>query len=220
MSEENNTSTSELQEAKREAELAKKEAELAKKEAELARKEAESAKNNPGKGKGGKKKVVLIVVLAIVILALAAVIIFLLLRKGTASVTKDDTVPNTIVTKDNVDEVMKDLDKEMTPVGSYELSMTTTWNFKNGSAISKDAFIENVETNPNSVYATIEIADTGEQIYKSPVLQRGSHVENIKLDAKLKKGTYDCVCTYHILNDAETDETSSTRVTMTVIVKK
>ena len=224
--EENNISSSELEAAKREAELAKKEAELARKEAELIKKEADGAGNNSGlKKKGGGKKVVAITACSVVFVAMVVVIVYLLNMKGIIQLNKDtedvDQIPNSVVTEDNVEEIMQGInDENLTPPGSYELSMTTEWTFKNGDAVSEDAFIENVKDNQNSVYVTIVIRDTGEEIYKSPILKRGSHIENIKLDKALEKGLYDCVCTYHLLNKEETADESTTKIALKIKVKK
>ncbi len=124
-----------------------------------------------------------------------------------------------VVTPDNIEEVISSLDEaEVTPIGSYEVLMNTTWNFESSEDASYDAVIGNSKYNQNEVYFTIELADTGEEIYQSPYIPVGSDLENIKLQEKLNKGTYECVLTYHLV-DSNMSEVSTVSVTMTVIIQ-
>lgn len=153
-------------------------------------------------GKKGKGGVIALVICAIVIVALIGVIIFLLNRG------KDDTSDgpkrNVVVTEKNVEKVASNLtEKEPTPIGSYEVRMNSNWEFEDGLSASSNAYVENVETNTNAVYFDIVRADTNEKIYESPILPIGSHLEAITLDKNLEVGNYDCVCTYHLLDEEE-----------------
>ena len=49
--------------------------------------------------------------------------------------------------------------------------------------------------------------DDGEQtlLYSSLVLPVGKRLEELKLNQVLEDGTYDAVCTYHILDDEDPD---------------
>ena len=95
---------------------------------------------------------------------------------------------NVVVNKDNVDEILEQLEDPV-PTGSYEVKMNSTWDFARGDAPSDNAYVENVEANTNSVYIT--------------------------LDSNLSAGTYECLVTYHILD--ENDESMSTvKLTLTI----
>jgi hypothetical protein len=61
------------------------------------------------------------------------------------------------------------------------------------------------------------LADTEENIYSSPVLPIGSHLEDITLDKELEDGTYDCVMTYTLV-DEDQNPLSSVRVSLTIVV--
>lgn len=165
-------------------------------------------------GKKNRKVVSPIVVIVPIVLILVAVGIFLIM-------SEEEKIPaNLVVTPDNVEEVLGQLkDEDKTPVGSYEVMMTTNWTFDNGTAVSKDASIKNVVNNNNTVYVTITHPDTGEEIYKSPYIPVGSTLNNIKLDKDLPAGKYKATLTYHLIDESY-KEVSTTALYVTINVKK
>lgn len=171
--------------------------------------EQEKSKKN---GKGGK---IAFAACLVVIVVLLGVVIFLLFRG------QDEEEPkrrNVVVNEDNVDEVLESLAEEgYVPPGYYEVTMNSTWNFPSGDAPSENAYVENATTNTNPVYFDVVRDDTGETIYESPILPVGSHLENFELDTVLDAGTYDCVMTYHLL-DEEEQEISTLQITVQVVI--
>ena len=164
-------------------------------------------------GKGGK---IAIIAGIVVIIALLIVVIVLLLRGK----TEEEPKRNTIATNDNVEEVVDNMaaDEYVEP-GYYNTSMTNTWHFKNGDAVSEDAFVENKEENTNDVYFDVFLASDEENpILRSPVIPRGAELENISLDKPLDAGTYDCVMVYHLVDDDQRS-ISTLRVGITIIVE-
>lgn len=155
--------------------------------------------------KGGKKAIAICVVLAI----LLAILLFLLLNR--------DTERDVVVNEDNLEDVIAN--HEFVPAGSYEVTMNSTWNFANGTAASDNAYVKNAETNKNPVYFDVMRTDTNEVIYESPILAVGSHLEKITLDSDLPAGTYDCLVTYHLLDEKD-EEISTVKLTLTVNVRK
>lgn len=150
-----------------------------------------------------------IVSFAVFSLVLTGIIIFLIMGKESY---------NQVVTPANIEEVISKVKKEeMTTVGSYEVLMNTTWDFKSSKEASYDAVVGNSVYNKNTVYFTIKLADTNQEIYKSPYLKVGSDLKHIKLKENLKKGTYDCVMTYHLV-DSDFKEISTVSVTMSIII--
>lgn len=132
----------------------------------------------------------------------------------------ETTKRNVVVTPDNVDEVIGNMNEDdYVAPGSYEVTMNTTWNFSNGSSASENAYVGNSTSNTNDVYFDITLADTGENIYSSPVIPVGSHLENIALDKKLDKGSYDCVVTYTLV-DKDQNSLSTVRVSLTINVEQ
>lgn len=171
--------------------------------------------NTNSKGSNGLK--IAIAVGVVVIIALLGVVIFLLVGRGKEEPEKR----NVVVTQDNVEEVVEDMiNEDYIEPGYYEASMNTTWTFATGSDVSEDAYVANVEGNTNDVYFDVVLAEDEDQvIYKSPVLPRGSELDNIALDTPLDAGTYDCVCIYHLIDD-EQKTISTVRVGITVIVNQ
>lgn len=156
---------------------------------------------------------IIIAVAGIIICVLVGVILYML-------VGKDSKAYNTVVTPDNVEEVIAELDEaEHTPVGSYEVVMNTDWVFPDSSSASSNAYVENSVDNQNTVYFTIALANGTTPIYESPLIPVGSHLEDIKLDTKLDAGTYDAVMTYHLVDD-DNKEISSVSVSMKITIDK
>ena len=126
---------------------------------------------------------------------------------------------NVVVNEKNVDEVISQLAEERTPPGSYQVTMNTTWNFPSGDEPSENAYVKNAEANTNSVYFDVTRSDTEETIYESPIIPVGSWLEDITLDTNLPDGVYNCVITYHLLDD-EDKSISTVKLTFTIVVGK
>jgi hypothetical protein len=177
--------------------------------------ETESTENVQNQGKKGgkdKKKKGPLIVSLIIILILLAIIAWLLWPK--------DEKRNVVVTKDNVDQVVKEMNEsEFVAPGYYTVTMTNEWHFADGTSISEDAYVENKEKNTNDVFFDVVLADDeSHTIYKSPVIPRGAKLESIALDEDLEPGTYDCVCIYNLIDEEQNTE-STLRVTLKVIVE-
>jgi hypothetical protein len=180
-----------------------------------------------GEAKGKKKGTGLLVFFLVVVIAALAVTVVLLLNKNNEKAENNLTVSdgatpekrNVVVNKENVEELIEDLSEEQrVQPGNYEVTMNTTWNFENGSSVSSNAYVANSEANTNDVYFDVFLSDTGENILKSPVLPIGSHLEEVKLDKALKKGTYDCVIVYSLI-DKDQNPLSEVRVGLTINVE-
>ena len=174
---------------------------------------AKSESQNKSLGRGGKIAIVAGIVIIIVLLI---VVVVLLLRGQKKEVSKR----NVVVAQNNVEEVVDDMaaDEYIEP-GYYSASMTNTWHFATGDAVSDDAFVENKEENTNDVYFDVFLASDEENpILKSPVIPRGAELDNISLDTPLDAGTYDCVMVYHLVDDDQ-NTVSTLRVGITIIVE-
>lgn len=172
-------------------------------------------KNGGTAEKGGKKTVFVLCIVVIVILL--ALVIYLLITRNQG---KDDGVVNRniVINEENVEKVLQQLEEEeVIPPGYYEVTMNSTWNFASGDAPSDNAYVKNAETNTNSVYFDVEKADTGEVVYESPILPVGSHIENITLDTNLVDGTYDCILTYHLIDEKNRD-IGTLKMTVTLVI--
>ena len=175
---------------------------------------ANEVKQKKSPGKGGR--IAIFVGIAIII-ALLVVVIVLLLRGR----KKEEPKRNVVVNQSNVEEVVDNmvLDEYVEP-GYYSASMTNTWHFATGDAVSEDAFVENKEENTNDVYFDVFLANDEENpILQSPIIPRGAELDNISLDKPLDAGTYDCVLVYHLVDD-EQNTVSTLRVGITIIVEQ
>lgn len=175
---------------------------------------ANENKNCQVEQKKNKKALIAVIIVAIVIICtLIGIIVYLL--------THEEEKPyNNVVTPDNVDEIVSQMEEsEKTPVGSYEVSMNTNWLFPDGDSPSTNAFVENVANNQNTVYFTIALTENkDEDIYKSPYLMIGSHLNDIKLDTSLSKGLHDAIITYHLV-DEDLNDLSSVSMYMTITIE-
>jgi hypothetical protein len=168
------------------------------------------------KEKGGKNRVIIICGM-VVIIALIGIIIYLLWPK-----TEEENNRNVVVTPDNVEEVIKEM-QESDPVqtGYYTVKQNSTWRFENGSSPSFNAYVENDARNSNDVYFDVflkgEEDNEDNAIYKSPVIPLGSSLEGITLEKALDAGTYDCVMIYHLIDeDQNTLDTLRVSVTLEI----
>lgn len=167
--------------------------------------------------KGGK---IALAVCGVTIVALAGAVIYLLVNRQELEPQEDQPLRNVVVNEDNVDEVLARLqEQEKVAPGYYEVMMNTTWNFPNGEEPSSNAYVENVETNTNSVYFDVTLTDTEETILASPILPVGSYLDNITLDTVLSAGTYDCLVTYHLLDD-EYNSIATLKLTLTIVIEE
>jgi len=164
----------------------------------------EGTKNE--KKKGGK----IALVICVILIVLLCILIYFLLHKA------DEKKRDVVVNEDNVEEIVSDMMEGVAP-GTYQVTMNSTWYFDNGLVSSNNAYVENAEANENPVYFDIARSDTDETIFKSPIIPVGSHLDDITLDEELPDGTYDCVMTYHLLdNDEET--VSTVRVGVKIVI--
>lgn len=159
------------------------------------------------KKKGGQ----IVLIVCIVIIVALSILIYFLLHKD------DEPKRDVVVNEENVDKILTNLE-DGPSASTYQVVMNSTWNFKDGTASSDNAYVENSEENKNPVYFEVTRSDTDETILESPIIPIGSHMEKISLQKKLSAGTYDCVMTYHLLDDDE-ETVSTVRVALTIIVE-
>lgn len=175
-----------------------------------------------GKKKGGGVALIICGVIIVALITVIAVMASQMKSDKSSKEAQETGTPkrNVVVTPDNVEEVLDNMkEEEFVAPGSYEVTMNNTWNFADGSSASENAYVENSTSNTNDVYFDVTLADTEENIYSSPVIPIGSHLENITLDKKLGKGSYDCVVTYTLV-DKDQNPLSTVRVSLTINVEQ
>jgi len=177
-----------------------------------------------GVERGGQNRVI-IAAGAFLIVALVGVIVALVIlmnRNQPESESEPEReLRSVVVNEDNAEELLDQImSEESEPVGTgfYEVKMTTTWNFPDGASAAENAYVENVPTNTNDVYFNVELRDTGEVLYESPVIPLGSHLRDITLERDLDAGSYPCVLTYYMV-DEEQRVVDSLRMGLQVVVE-
>jgi hypothetical protein len=162
----------------------------------------------------GNHTFLLVLIPSVVVICILAGVILNLLNG------KESKVYNSVVTPDNVEEVIEQQrEEDYTPIGSYEVNMNSDWTFPDGASASTNAYVGNSTSNQNTVFFTIALTDDERQIYESPLIPPGSHMEDIKLDEDLSAGTYDAVLTYHLV-DEENQEISTVAVSITITIEQ
>lgn len=146
-----------------------------------------------------------------VILILTLAIIYLLSKDKPNSV--DNSGRPTLVTKDNVEQVIDSMNKPVKD-GEYEVKMNTKWIFKGNSS---NAFVENSKNNNRTIYFDVVLSGSNEIVYTSPYIPVGENIKNFKLDSKLEAGAYDAYVTYHLVDDKH-KEVSNLSVAISFII--
>lgn len=148
---------------------------------------------NKGKDKSTGKKLV-IALLILIIFALAAVIYFLLNKPEEKD--KRDISEGLAVGEIN----------EKAANARFTTDMNMIWTFPSGSAVSSNAQIGNSASNLYECYFEVYLDDEEQtMLYSSPVLPVGKKLDQLKLDQVLPDGSYNAICTYHILDDEDPD---------------
>ena len=164
-------------------------------------------KKEASEGKA-KKKVPASAVIAVVAVAVIAVLVVVILHLLNPN---DDNPPaggeGVFVTEDNVDEVIDSMNEPISDA-SYTANMSNDWTFENGQAEAEGFYVKNSESNSRTVYFTLQLADTNEQIYSSPYIPVGGEMTSLTLDKDLEAGDYNVVMTYHLVDDERTELTT------------
>lgn len=174
---------------------------------------AESSKNMAGNGTEGEKRkkislsVIIAVAAVIVILILIAVIMYMAMSNKKESKPEVSGGRATIVTQDNVQEVIQSMNEPNTDA-TYTVTMTNEWTFENGTASAENFYVKNTENNSRTVYFELRLADTDETIYSSPYIPVGEEMRTMTLDKDLDAGDYNVVMTYYLVDENHVELTT------------
>lgn len=139
-----------------------------------------------------------ILILLLTICALGAVIYTLVNRQPEEPGRPKRAVSAGLVVDNNIDQKAAD--------ARFTTDMNMIWTFPSGSAVSNNAIIGNSASNLYDCYFEVYLDDEDQTLlYSSPILPRGKRLDQLKLDQILPDGTYDAVCTYHIIDDEDPD---------------
>ena len=174
-------------------------------------------KANPQSKKGkntSKSKSIrraLLYTLGVVIIVAATVIIVLHLTDDGEVALVDREAPierpviptgarGTVVTEDNLDEIREALARP--PEDAYYMSsMSVEWTFDRWDRPSRDAYVENSESNERTVFFDVFLDGTRELIYSSPYIPVGGKLEDFALDTEVQAGEYTATVVYFLVDD-------------------
>lgn len=173
-------------------------------------KEAETSTNEVQKTKKGGAIIIVVLVIAMLI----GIIIYLLTRPS------DELDDNraTIVTEDNVDEVIEKMNEPVED-GYYSCQMNVEWSFVDSSQPSYNAYVANSTINTRTVYFDVNLEEDNTLVYSSPYIPVGEELKEIKLTENLPAGDYPAVVTYHLVDD-DHKELSNVAVTVTLHIEQ
>lgn len=172
------------------------------------------------KQKNNKVLIVVRVAAIIIIIALIGVILGMAHSKNSADPAEStEEKRSVVVVAENAEEMAEQILNQTEPEGiptHYQVTMNSTWEFENGKAESRNAYVANSKDNETAVYFDVIRNDTQETIYQSPVIPVGMDLSSITLDQDLDAGNYECTLTYHLIDD---DQNTLTTVNMWLMVK-
>lgn len=96
------------------------------------------------------------------------------------------------------EEIIAELNK-VVEEGMFNISIASLVEFPDGTS-EGEVKIENSPANRYLMQVDIALADTGQVIYSSPILEPNYHIQTAALDVDLDPGVYDAVATFHALD--------------------
>lgn len=147
-----------------------------------------------------KKKIIIIAVIIalLVVIGVLGFVIYGLLNKEEPKLQRDVS-EGLIVDPDEIDQKASE--------ARFTTDMNMIWTFPSGSKVSNNAIIGNSASNLYECYFEVYLDDEEQTLlYSSPVLPVGKRLDQLKLNQVLPDGSYDAVCTYHILDDEDPEK--------------
>ena len=116
----------------------------------------------------------------------------------------------------SVEEIQAELDR-IVEEGMMQISIASLVEFADGTS-EGELRIENAPGNKYAMQVDIKRNDTGEIIYTSDVLDPNYHIQFAPLDVDLPAGTYDCIATFHALEQGSHEEAGQAAAKVTIVV--
>lgn len=155
----------------------------------------------PVEQKKSKKKLLIIIafVVLIAVIGILGVVIYRLSTKKPEEAQKPErAVSEGLVVGGSTNQKASE--------ARFTTDMNMTWTFPSGSDTSNNAIIGNSVSNLYECYFEVYLNDEEQTLlYSSPILPVGKRLDKLKLNQVLPDGSYDAICTYHILDDEDTE---------------
>lgn len=149
----------------------------------------------------------------IIVIGVAGYFIYQSLQKP-----EEPTGNSYLIDESNLTDITRQMAEEVAD-GMFEVNMNTKWTFPDGKSASTNAEIANSSFNKYPIAFDIRLAGEEEPIFTSTVIPVGSQINKVILERSLSAGTYDAVCTYHLLDD-NGNEKSTLAVNITLTIQK
>lgn len=161
-------------------------------------------------GKGGTKLVIIGVIIVVFAILIGVIVVLASNLNQTTQTTKEEPKEQkSVITADNVEEVLEDFaDIPDYIPKNYTVKQSSDWIFPDGTSESTNAYVENSTENETPVYFDVQVDETGEIVYSSPILDLGAHIQNFALDKSLEKGNYVCTVIYHLIDENQKELTT------------
>lgn len=82
---------------------------------------------------------------------------------------------------------------------NFQLQVATTWNFET-AASEAEGMITNPDDNGYKTAVTVTLDESGEEVYRSDILEPGERVRYVTLSLTLEKGSYPATVMFAILD--------------------
>lgn len=116
----------------------------------------------------------------------------------------------------SVEEIQAELDR-IVEEGMMQISIASVAEFADGAS-EGELRIENAPSNKYAMQVDIKRKDNGEVIYTSDVLDPNYHIQFAPLDVDLPAGTYECIATFHALEQGSHEEMGQAAAKITIVV--
>lgn len=148
----------------------------------------------------------------VVIIALIAIGIWMFVssRKQVSIATTMDNpnIQSNIIlgnSSKSIDEILAEAQREVDD-GSIGIKMKPAITVEDGSKKKATCLIENPARNKKPMMITINLTDTGEEIFKSGLIPAEAYMEEFDFNRALEKGTYDAVTSFQLYEEDGVDE--------------
>lgn len=109
--------------------------------------------------------------------------------------------------------------EEAAQKGSIHVRIYSEATFPNGSGQPGDTVIQNPPSGGGSIRVEISLNDTKETVFKSGMLKEGESLYKIRLNRRLKRGTYDATAQIYVYDEDGEMETGGFSTGMKLIIQ-
>lgn len=156
------------------------------------------------------------VVVGLVALAVVAALVVFFLQRGDDAFFDPNAQEGQAPYKTE-EEIKAELDR-IVEEGMFNISISSVIKFADGTS-EGIAYIENVPGNRYHMQVTINLDDSGEEVYRSAAIAPGNYVEKITLSSDLDPGTYEATAAFTALDQDTHEEAGKAAAKVSLVVE-